>query len=184
MIQEEILEHIKVCNSLMEKTSVLIEIGELIVKVLKNGNKVIFIGNGGSAADAQHLAAELSGRFRRERKGLAGLALTTDTSTLTAIGNDYGFDNIFMRQVEALGQTGDALISISTSGNSMNIINAARYAKTIGIKTVGFTGKEGGTLKEFCDLNLIIPSTNTARIQEMHILAGHILCEFIETHIS
>jgi D-sedoheptulose 7-phosphate isomerase len=155
--------------------------GEMLVSTLKNGNKVLLFGNGGSAGDAQHIAAELTGRYKTERQGLPAIALTTDTSALTAIGNDYGYDRIFDRQVEALGKEGDLLIGISTSGNSPNVINALVHGKNSGMKTIGLTGKSGGEIKKHCDISLIIPSDDTARIQEMHILIGHILCGIIDS---
>ncbi|WP_456472565.1 D-sedoheptulose 7-phosphate isomerase [Methanocaldococcus sp.] len=153
---------------------------EIIVEALKNGNKVLICGNGGSAADAQHFAAEIVGRFKLERKGFPAIALTTDTSILTAIGNDYGFDKIFERQVEALGKKGDILVSISTSGNSENVIRAVNKAKEIGIFTIGLLGKGGGKLKDIVDLALIVPSNDTARIQECHLTIYHVICEEVE----
>jgi len=155
--------------------------GKLIVSTLKAGNKILLFGNGGSAADAQHIAAELTGRYKTERDGLPAIALTTDTSALTAIGNDYGFDRIFDRQVEALGTKGDLLIGISTSGNSSNVINALEYGKNSGMKSIGLSGKGGGKMKNLCDVNIIIPSDDTARIQEMHITIGHILCGIVDS---
>ncbi|HEV2213994.1 MAG TPA: D-sedoheptulose 7-phosphate isomerase, partial [Terracidiphilus sp.] len=144
------------------------------------GKKVLWCGNGGSAADSQHLAAELMGRFRRERRGLASVALTTDTSILTAIGNDYGYDRVFARQVEALCNPGDVLVGISTSGNSRNVCAAVETAKSIGAYTVAFTGESGGKLASLADIILRMPSSDTARIQEGHILCGHMLCDWIE----
>jgi len=152
----------------------------IAIETLKKGNKILLCGNGGSAADAQHIAAELTGRYKTERKGLAGIALTTDTSALTAIGNDYGYERIFARQVEALANEGDLLIGISTSGNSENILSAFDVAKELGCKTIGFSGKGGGEMNDHCDLNIVIPSDNTPRIQEMHILIGHIVCQLID----
>ena len=143
-------------------------------------NKIILFGNGGSAADAQHIAAELSGRFLKERKGLAGIALTTDTSVITAIGNDYGFDMIFERQVEALCIKGDVLIGISTSGNSRNVINGLLKGKDLDCILVSLTGRDGGEIKNISNFNLNIDSNVTARIQEMHILLGDILCEYVD----
>lgn len=157
-------------------------IGQILGEAVKNGNKIMFCGNGGSAADAQHLAAELIVRLRPNvnRKALPGLALTVDSSILTAGGNDYGFDTVFSRSVEALGKEGDILIGISTSGNSKNILLAMESAKKIGVKCVGLLGKDGGFIKEVCDYSFIVPSDITARIQESHILIGHIWCEMIE----
>jgi len=154
--------------------------GELIVSTLKTGKKVLLFGNGGSAGDAQHIAAELTGRYKTERQGLPAIALTTDTSALTAIGNDYGYDRIFDRQVEAIGSDGDLLIGISTSGNSRNVLRALAYGKDNGMNTIGMSGKGGGDMRPLCDINLIIPADDTARIQEMHILIGHILCGIID----
>ncbi|RLD39433.1 MAG: D-sedoheptulose 7-phosphate isomerase [Bacteroidetes bacterium] len=155
--------------------------GELIVSTLKTGNKILLFGNGGSAGDAQHIAAELTGRYKTERRGLAAIALTTDTSALTAIGNDYGYDRIFDRQVEAIGNEGDLLIGISTSGNSRNVLRALAYGKDNGMNTIGMSGKGGGDMRPLCDINLTIPSDDTARIQEMHITIGHILCGIVDS---
>jgi D-sedoheptulose 7-phosphate isomerase len=153
---------------------------ELMTTTLKTGNKVLFAGNGGSAADAQHLAAELTGRFVKERKAFPGIALTVDTSALTAIANDYHFDRVFSRQVEAFAQPGDLFIGISTSGNSQSILNAFETATQLGCKTLGLSGRDGGKMNGICDLNIIVPSNTTARIQEMHILIGHIMCQAVD----
>jgi D-sedoheptulose 7-phosphate isomerase len=147
---------------------------------LRRGARILVCGNGGSAADAQHLAAELSGRYVKERRALAGLALTTDTSALTAIGNDYGFDQIFSRQVEALGRPGDLLIGISTSGNSANVIRAVASAKELGLRTLGLLGRDGGKLLGLMDDALVVPSTTTARIQELHQMIYHFWCEALD----
>ncbi len=176
-------EHLQVFAKtieLVEENDVLYEMASRCVQAIAKGKKVMFCGNGGSAADAQHLAAEIVGRFQKERGAFAGLALTTDTSILTAVGNDYGFDDIFARQVEGLGQTGDVLIGLSTSGNSANVVKAMEKAREMGMNAFSFTGGTGGKLAEMCDLSFVVPSTTTARIQEMHILAGHILCELME----
>lgn len=156
----------------------------MVVRILKRGNKILLCGNGGSAADAQHIAAELTGRYKTERRGLPGIALTTDTSALTAIGNDYGYERVFDRQVEALANKGDLLIGISTSGNSSNIISALKLARELGCSTLGFSGRDGGAMNEVCDINLVVPSNNTPRIQEMHILFGHTLCQIIDNELS
>ena len=156
------------------------DIAKEVVKTLKDGNKILICGNGGSAADAQHFAAELTGRYKSERVALAAIALTTDTSALTAIGNDYGYDRVFDRQVEALANSGDMVIGISTSGNSQNIINALNEAKKLNCSTVGFSGKSGGSMKDICDFNLIVPSDDTARIQEMHIFFIHTICQIVD----
>jgi len=181
MIEKELNAH----KQTIEKTiKVMIpqieEASKLIIETLKKGNKVLLCGNGGSASDAQHIAAELTGRYKTERKGLAGIALTTDTSALTAIANDYGYDRVFDRQVEALAREGDLLIGISTSGNSMNVMSAFAVAKLLGCRTIGLSGKEGGDMNRICHLNLIVPSDDTPRIQEMHILIGHILCQAVD----
>ena len=156
---------------------------QIAVDTLKRGNKVLLCGNGGSAADAQHIAAELTGRYKSERRGLPGIALTTDTSALTAISNDYGYDRVFDRQVEALANKGDLIIGISTSGNSANIISALKLAKELGCSTLGFSGRDRVKMNEVCDVNLVVPSDNTPRIQEMHILFGHTICQIIDNEI-
>ena len=157
----------------------IFEAAELCIKALKNGNKVIFAGNGGSAADCQHLAAEFVSRFNFDRPGLASIALTTDTSMLTAIGNDYGFVQLFARQIQANGQEGDVYFGISTSGNSANILESVYLAKDMGITTVALCGA-AGKLPEVCDLTLNVPSTSTPYIQESHISIGHIICGLVE----
>jgi len=159
------------------------EVCELCVKLYKGNNKTILAGNGGSAADAQHIAAEMVGRYGFDRPSLPSLALTTDTSALTAIGNDYGYDMIFSRQLEGMGQDGDLFIGISTSGNSKNIIKAFEVAKNKNITTVALTGKDGGEMAKMADIALVIPSDSTPRIQESHILIGHIICDIIEKEI-
>ena len=147
---------------------------------ISTGGKLILMGNGGSAADSQHIAAELIGRFKKERKAIPALALTVDSSSLTALGNDYGFESIFSRQVEALANPNDAVVGISTSGNSKNIIRALSLAREIGAKTIGLMGNDGGEMKNCVDIGIIVPSNDTARIQEVHITIGHIICEIIE----
>ncbi len=181
MIERELHAH----KETMEKTiEVMIpqieEAIEIVIETLKRGNKVLLCGNGGSASDAQHIAAELSGRYKRERKALAGIALNTDTSAMTAISNDYGYDRVFDRQVEALAREGDLLIGISTSGNSLNVMSAFAMAKLLGCRTIGLSGKEGGEMNRICHLNLVVPSDDTPRIQEMHILIGHIICQAVD----
>lgn len=156
---------------------------DLCVSCFKQDRKVLFCGNGGSAADAQHLAAELSGRYYYDRPPLYAEALHVNTSYLTAVANDYSYNHIYSRMVEAAGKKGDVLIGLSTSGNSPNVLEAFKKAKELGMKTIAFTGKGGGKLKEFADILLDIPSTDTPRIQEVHILLGHILCEYIEKRI-
>ena len=152
----------------------------LWIDALRAGNKVMFCGNGGSAADAQHLAAELSGRYALDRPGMAGLALTTDTSALTAIANDMGFERVFARQVEALARPGDVLYAISTSGHSPNVVAAAETARRLGVKTIAVTGADGGRLKALCDLALCVPARKANHIQELHIAVGHLLCGLAE----
>jgi len=151
-----------------------------IVKALRSGGKVIFCGNGGSAADAQHLAAEFTGRYLKERSALPALALHANTSALTAIGNDYGFDRVFARQMEGLGKEGDVAVGISTSGNSPNVLRAIEVARSKSIYTVALTGASGGKMKDVADCTICIPSEETPRIQECHILTGHIICEIAE----
>ncbi len=181
LIKEEFDSHLETIQKVISTMGEpLEEAGKLLVETLKAGNKILFFGNGGSAADAQHLAAELTGRYKTERKGLPGIALTTDTSALTAIANDYGYDVVFSRQVEALALKGDLLLGISTSGNSKNVINAFKVGRELGCKTIGFSGRDGGEMNEYCDINLVVPSNNTPRIQEMHILFGHTLCQIID----
>lgn len=183
LIKEEIQKSQDVITAVLAD-DILLKTVELIaqrcVQRLKNGGKILLAGNGGSAADAQHLAAELVSRLRYNRPGIAGLALTTDTSALTAIGNDYSFDYLFARQIEALGQPGDALIAISTSGKSPNILQAVAAAKAKGLLTIGFTGKAACPLQTACELVLQVPSTETPKIQECHIMLGHIICALIE----
>jgi len=154
------------------------------LETIKQGRKMLLFGNGGSAADAQHIATELTVRFTGDRRALPAIALTTDTSALTAIGNDFGFENLFSRQVEALCQEGDVVIGISTSGNSENVIRALLAARRIGAVTVALSGGDGGRITEIADCSIVIPSKTTARIQEMHILIGHILCGAIERELG
>lgn len=162
------------CGSAIERAA------RAIVACLQSGGKLLFFGNGGSAADAQHLAAEFVGRFVKERQALPAIALTTDSSILTAIGNDYGFERAFSRQVEALGRKGDVAIGISTSGDSPNVLLAIKAARENGLITIGLAGKTGGQLGRCCDIPIVVPGQNTARIQECHIAIGHILCELAE----
>jgi len=180
IIEEALKEHKKVLSSLEKQIPKIEKIASLCISSLEKGGKIIFCGNGGSAADSQHLAAELVGRFLKERKSLPSLALSVNTSILTAVGNDYGFEKVFSKQIEALGKPKDLLIAISTSGNSKNIIEAVKKAKEKGIKTIGFLGKGGGKLKKLVDISLIVESNNTPRIQEIHILIGHIIWKKIE----
>lgn len=178
MIHKEINAHKEVVEKTLEHLQSHIYTACIIaMETLKNGNKIFLFGNGGSAADAQHIASELSSRYKKERIGFPGIALTTDTSVLTAIGNDFGFDRIFDKQVEALARRGDLLIGISTSGNSKNVLRALSLGRHMGCKTIGFGGGDGGVMHEFCDLSLVVPSNDTPRIQEVHIMIGHIICQ-------
>ena len=180
-IEKLIDEHQKTITSLKESLTEKIEAAALIsAAALKNGKKLLFCGNGGSAADCQHLAAEFVGRFQKERKALPAVALTTDTSILTAVGNDYGFERIFARQVEALGEEGDVLFALSTSGNSPNILSAVEAAEKKGLRSVVLTGGDGGKLKAAGEICLNVPSPVTARVQEGHILIGHIICALLD----
>ena len=162
----------------------LINVVNIITNCMKNGGKVLICGNGGSAADSQHFAAELVGRFKLERKGLPAIALSTDTSVLTCMGNDYGYDSIFSRQVEALGNKGDVLIGFSTSGNSNNVITAIEGGKKKGLTTIGFLGKDGGKLKDMVDVDLTFNYSETARTQEHHLMTYHLICEFVEKEMK
>ncbi len=170
-------------NFIEENKEYLYEVFSKILDRVKEGGKILICGNGGSAADAQHIAAELVGRFLLDRKALPAIALTTDTSILTAVGNDFGFDAVFERQVEALGLKGDVLIGVSTSGNSENVVRAVLKAKQKGLLTVGFLGRDGGKLKELVDYPIVVKTFSTPRIQEVHITIGHVLCDFIEKSI-
>lgn len=185
LIRNHIKEHIhtiSLIDDVMEDQ--ILSISKEMIKVLKSNNTVFWCGNGGSSSDAQHLAAELIGRFKDDRKALRSSSLTADSSVLTCISNDYSFDNIFSRQIEALGNPGDVLVGISTSGNSQNIINALRKSKQLGLTTIGLLGKGGGKSLSLCDKSIVIASNVTARIQESHILIGHILCDLIEDGLN
>ena len=181
IIHQEFIEHINISQKTMEIIAKNIEIAaKTCIECLKNDGKILILGNGGSAADAQHIAAELVGRYKSERKGLAAIALTTDTSIITSISNDYGYSNVFERQVESLANEGDVVIGISTGGGSPNVISALKLANEIGCKTIGFSGRGGGGFNELCDVNLIAVADDTPRIQEMHILIGHTICHLID----
>lgn len=184
IIKSEYLNLLRTSQLTFDKVSESIELAaKLCISSLQNDGKILIFGNGGSAADAQHIAAELIGRYKIERKGLAAIALTTDSSALTSIGNDYGFDRVFDRQIEALARKNDIIIGISTSGNSTNVISGLRAAKTLDCKTIGLSGKDGGLMNEFCDINIVAQSYDTPRIQEMHIFIGHTICHLIESSI-
>ncbi len=177
-------ESIAVKNQVIEKLVPRIEqAAKLMIASLKNGNKIMFFGNGGSAADAQHLAAELIGRFLKERKALPAIALTTDSSILTCLGNDYSFDIIFARQIEGLAKKGDVAFGLSTSGNSKNVLKGLEKAKELGCQTIALLGGEGGTITAKVDLAITVPSTATPRVQEAHITIGHILCGLVEEEL-
>ncbi|HPY81420.1 MAG TPA: D-sedoheptulose 7-phosphate isomerase [Bacteroidales bacterium] len=185
-VKEAIEENIELMNSILHDTifmSQISQLADIMVKSLRRGGTIFFCGNGGSAADAQHLAAELSGRFYFDRAPLPAEALHCNTSYLTAIANDYGFEHVYERLIRGNGKKGDVLVGLSTSGNSLNITKAFETAKNLDITTIAFTGENGGKLKEIADYILQIPSTDTPRIQEAHILIGHIICELIETEM-
>lgn len=180
-ISRQMKAHIEVVRSVEEQLAEAIAASvEMLVDALRNGKKILLMGNGGSAADAQHFAAEMVGRFLMERKALPAIALTTDTSILTAVGNDYGFDEIFKRQVEALAEPGDVVFGISTSGKSVNVKRAIEAGKNIGAKTLGLLGCDGGDIASVVDLHLTVPSTETPRIQEAHLVIIHIICDLVE----
>ena len=180
VISQRIEDSIAVKQQLLRHTKICAEVAERIIRAIKNGKKVLLFGNGGSAADAQHIAAEFVGRYYLDRPALPAQALTVNAASLTAIGNDYAYDQIFSRQIEAFGQTGDVAIGISTSGNSRNVIEALRAAKHKDMVAVGMTGESGGQLKAEVDYCICVPSRDTPRIQEAHILVGHILSELVE----
>lgn len=184
IIKYSIEKHKEALGFLEANEKVIAEIAKLFLSCLERKGKLIFLGNGGSAADASHLAAEFIGRFKKNRKALPALSLSTNIPALTAIGNDFGFDEIFVRQIESLATVDDLVVGISTSGESANVLKAIMKSKELGIKTVGFLGRGGGKIKDYVDIALIIPSFDTPRIQEMHILAGHIICEIVEEHLT
>lgn len=180
IIQRGLQEHIQLFQGLSSLGSEIERAAKLLSEALRSGRKLMLCGNGGSAADSQHIAAELSGRFVNDRRPLAAVALSTDTSTMTCIANDYTFDEVFSRQVMGLGVRGDCLLAISTSGNSRNVIRAAEAARGAGIQVIGLLGKGGGALRALCDVPIVVPSQTTARIQEAHIFLGHTLCALLE----
>lgn len=183
-LARQVQEHLQIVNDFKQELPLLKKMAETCVQVLQKGGRLFFLGNGGSAADAQHLAAEFVGRFERDRQALPAVALTTDTSILTAVANDYSFNDIFSRQVQAWVKPGDAVFGISASGNSPNVVKALEAAKVCGAFVMGFTGQDGGKLKELCHFCLCVPSSRTARIQETHILAGHMICDWCEQEID
>ena len=181
IIENEFNEHKKaIINTAQFAIKDIENAAKICIECLKNGNKILIFGNGGSAADAQHIAAEITGRYKSHRRGLPAIALTTDTSALTAIGNDFGFDKIFERQVAALANKDDTLIGISTGGSSPNVINALKLAKNLQCKSIGFSGRDGGEFNSICDVNIIARTEDTPRIQEIHILVGHTICHLID----
>jgi D-sedoheptulose 7-phosphate isomerase len=184
VFQQAFSEHLDVVLAAAGQQSVLVAIAESMSAALQAGRKIFWCGNGGSAADAQHLAAEIVGRFRRNRRAMPSIALTTDTSVLTAVANDFGYDTVFSRQLEALGAPGDVLVGISTSGNSPNVVAALEAARKLDIFTVALTGIGGGKMAALADYLFAVPSRDTARIQETHILAGHMLCDWIELELE
>ena len=180
LIENEIAAHLKVAETMSSLTNKVEIAAQLCIDTLQDGGKLLIFGNGGSAADAQHIAAELVGRYKINRKGIPAIALTTDTSTITAISNDFGYERIFERQLEALANEGDVLIGISTSGKSDNVISALKLASKLNCVTIGFSGQDGGEMNEICNINLVVPSEDTPRIQEIHIVIGHIICHLID----
>ena len=183
-IKDILLESIQVKEEILRnQISQIVAITQLIIDCLKKNGKVIVFGNGGSASDSQHIAAELVGRFKKDRSALAGIALTTSTSIITSLANDYGYDVIFSRQIEALGQKNDVAIGISTSGKAKNVTMGLKQAKKMGIKTVALSGGDGGDIAKLADVSLLVPSVVTARIQEAHITIAHIICEIIEQEL-
>ena len=180
IIKNEFNAHIKAVSSLHNITDDVATSAQICIDCLKNGGKILIFGNGGSAADAQHIAAELVVKYKTDRKGMFAIALTTDTSTLTAIGNDFGYEYLFERQIEALANKGDVAIGISTSGNSVNVIRALKLASKLKCNTIGFSGKSSEKMNKICNVNLAAPSEDTPRIQEMHIIIGHTICHLID----
>jgi len=180
LIKNNLEDSAKIKKDMVKLAPLILKIANETITALKKGGRVYVFGNGGSASDSQHMAAELVGRFNKEKQPLAAISLTTNTSILTAVGNDYGYEYSFSKQVEALAKKGDIVFAISTSGNAKNVLEAVLKAKRMKVKTVGLSGKGGGNLARACDLCLVIPSNSTARIQEAHITAIHILCELIE----
>ncbi|MFG6456923.1 D-sedoheptulose-7-phosphate isomerase [Roseateles sp. BYS96W] len=184
LFQHNLTQHLALFNRLADLDDSVMAAARLVTASLRHGGKLMVCGNGGSAADSQHIAAEFTGRFIEDRKPLAAMALSTDTSALTCIGNDYSFAEVFSRQVAGLGRAGDCLIGISTSGNSGNIIRAVEVARAAGITTIGLLGRDGGKLAALCDHAIVVPDRVTARIQEAHILIGHTICGAVEQQLG
>lgn len=184
LIEKKRLDHLDVFDDLRDHYEKIIHYSNKMCHALENNGKIFFCGNGGSSSDSQHLAAEFTGRFKKDRKPLPAIALNADTATITCIANDFGYDQVFSRQLEALGNSSDILIAISTSGNSPNVINAVKKSKEKNIYSIGLIGKDGGKLLNLCDSCIIVKSNDTARIQEAHIFIGHILCTLIEKKLN
>ncbi len=183
-IKDIINDHILTSNNLLDLSDLIEEICSLSLKTIQNGNTILLCGNGGSASDSIHISSELVGKFEKNRKAISSISLSSNISNITAIANDFGFEHIFSRQIEAIGKKGDLLIAISTSGNSQNILNAINYAKLNGLTVVAMTGADGGKINEIDCITLKVPNSNVARIQEMHILVGHIISKYIEENIN
>ena len=187
LLKSSIIDSFEVTKLIFDNSDLLEEVENIIqeiISTLKNKNKILFFGNGGSAADSQHMSGEFVSKFMKDRKSLAAIALTTDSSIITSISNDFGYEYIFSRQIEGLGEKGDIAFAYSTSGNSLNVINGLKKAKKFGLKTIGFTGIDGGAIKKYCDLIVRIPSNSVPRIQEGHLLLGHIICQVVEEEIT
>lgn len=184
IIDNNFSEHLEVLNNSKVLKDKIIEFSKSINQALKNGNKIIWCGNGGSAADSMHLSTELIGRYKSNRKSLSSISLSSDSVAITCIANDFGYENIFSRQIEGVGKSGDVLVCLTTSGNSLNIIKAIKVAKLMNVKTILMSGNKGGKCSGLSDLELIIPSQSTARIQEIQIFIGHIICDYIEKNFK
>jgi D-sedoheptulose 7-phosphate isomerase len=180
-LKNAIADHQAMFEKLEDLIPQIIQVANELKACINRGGKILIMGNGGSAADSQHIAAEIVGRFKKERRGLAAIALTTDTSIITSVGNDYGYDYIFARQIEAICRPEDVVVGITTSGNSQNVLAAIEQANSLGAATVGLTGGTGGKMTELCKYNLVMPSNDTARVQEAHIFVGHSLCDLLES---
>ena len=187
LLKSSISDSLEVTKLIFDDSDLLNQVEIIIQEIiltLKNNNKILFFGNGGSAADSQHMSGEFVSKFMKDRESFAAIALTTDSSIITSISNDYGYEYIFSRQIEGLGEKGDIAFAYSTSGNSLNVINGLKKAKKFGLKTIGFTGIDGGAIKKYCDLIVRIPSNSVPRIQEGHLLLGHIICQVVEEEIT
>ena len=185
IIHQEFIEHINTSKQAMHSIAEDIEFAaKTCINCLKNNGKILILGNGGSAADAQHIAAELVGRYKTDRKGLAAIALTTDSSAITSISNDFGYEHVFERQIQALANAKDVVIGISTGGTSKNVINALSLASSLGCKIIGLSGKDGGDMNNVCDINIVVPSNDTPRIQELHIFIGHTICHLVDQEFT